>query len=256
MEETAKNNKTSRIGHLFILSYPDRFVFYDADAPEHPALELNLEAPVDFPDRFEDVIRINGWTGKHFLKVMLTEHSDRFIILPSEIDDPEQQRSFFDMAFTPERIGELMIDPLSDGKQLFCCEIPSNRLNCYKQQFSDLQLYNHAFLLTEWVYKQAAEKQQTTMLAYKYGRSMQLFVASRTDLLFANNFLTRAIADATYFCLRSIEQLNLDPFTTRYIVCSSNDNGKELADTLSPYLKNIEQAQFTGMPDNLLLLQP
>ncbi|MDP4277775.1 MAG: DUF3822 family protein [Bacteroidota bacterium] len=249
MGETANNNHKP-IRQLSILSTSDGFVFYHADAPASPVCQLTLEVPADFPDQFVDIVTKNGWAGIQALSVVVSDHSDRFTILPADITDPAEQRTFFNSLFLPDQPGELIVQPLSDGKQLFCCEIPSIRLNCYKQLFPNLQVYSQAFQLAEWAFKEAGNHQQTTFVACKSGRVLELFVANTSGILFSNRFLVKSISEATYFSLRCFEQLNLDPLTARTVVTG----GKELAEALNQYIKLVEQAGFTGIPEQPLQL--
>jgi len=250
MEEKIQNSNQSLIRHLSILSNPDGFIFSDAEKAGSRTYELKTEAPVDFPERFEEFVRNCGWAGNPWMDVTLTEHTNRFMVMPAAIDDPGQQRVLFDASFTKCVPGELVVHPLSDGKQLFCYEIPTLRLDSYKHLFINLHLFNNAHLLTEWILKQANTSGETTMMAYKYGKNLHIFIASPTQLLFVNAFLTRTTQEDTYFCLRCIEQLNLDPFTLRCFVCSLTEQPVGLTETLRPYIKNIRQAVFTGMPDH------
>jgi hypothetical protein len=252
MQETGNKKKTDSIKTLSIFSNPDGFTFFESSQGKHQTYKLKIEAPVDFPESFETFVSDHGWASDESLSVRITEHSDRFMLLPVEITDQKQIHTFFDFIHTHINGNVLQTKPLCDGKQIFCYDISSGRLSCYKHIFPEFELNNNAFALTEWTFNNAAERQGTTFVAYLSGKSMQLFAANASGLLFANSFHIQSSSETTYFFLRSMEQLGLDPFETKCMICADPEKASQFINSLRPYIQNLEMATFTFQAENCL----
>ncbi len=235
--------------HLAIVTTPDGFLFYDVDQPGLSALALTLEAPFDFPDSFEHYVTASGWAQDPNLRVSISQHSNRFMVIPASINDPSQVRALFETAFIKGKEADLSLFPMSDGKQAFCCELPSSHLETYKRMFNHVAVFNPTFLMAEWVFREARTRQETIMLAYHYGQSLHLLVANPDKWLFLNVFTLRSEQDALYFTLRVMEQLNLDPFTLQAYIGSPLQHQPPLFAALEPYLKERTPFIYTGLPE-------
>ena len=243
---------TSSVTNLSIQSYSDGFIFYESNNERMQTFKLAMEAFVDFPESFEKFVVEKGWSAGMQININITEHGDRFLILPSEIEDPEQIRSFFDFMYAPIKGNSLRSDPLSDGKQQFCYELSSERLASYKRMFTKFKLQNDAFAITEWTLSNAIARQKPVVIANVFKKSMQLFAANTSGILFANSFQIQTIPEVTYFFLRCLEQTGLNPFETDCYICSHNEENDELNDSLRPYIKNLETATFTPQSENII----
>jgi len=243
---------TASVTNLSILSYPDGFIFYESNLDRTQTFKIVIEALVDFPESFEKFVTSKGWATEKQVKVNIFEHGDRFLILPSEVDDPEQIRSFFDFTHAPVSGNILRTDPLSDGKQQFCYELSSERLSCYKRMFTKFKLQNDAFALTEWILNYAIARQKPVVLTSVHKKSMQLLAANPSGILFANSFQIQTISEVTYFFLRCMDQIGLDPFETDCIICSDTEIRDNLTKSLSPYIQHLVAAELTPQSDNII----
>lgn len=239
----------SSLRHLAIVTVPDGFLFYNVDQPGLVAERLTLEAPIDFPERFEAHVAEKGWTKQALLRISISQHSDRFMVIPAGISDPVQVRTLFDTAFIKGEPSDLTLFPMSDGKQAFCCEWPTAILNAYKGVFHQFAVYCPTFLLSEWVFREAGARQETLLLAYQYGACLHLMVSNPGRLLFINTFNIRGEHDALYFTLRVVEQMNLAPFKVQAYVGSPFQEPPALYDALAPYLKERSPFVYTGLPE-------
>jgi len=237
------------IRQLAVIALPEGFLFKNADQPEAEPIALSLEAAVDFPGALERFSDESGLADYPSLRVNLSEHSDRFMVMPLELEDPEQVKELFNAAFIGKESGELYQFPLSDGKQLFVCELHKHRMECFATIFKHLHIYNPTHLLTEWTMQQAKTCNESVLLAYCYGKNMHVAAATPDKLLFANAFETKNTQDATYYCLRVIEQLQLDPLVLYAFICTPDNKEHRLKEALTPYLNRVDQLVYTGIPD-------
>ena len=235
--------------HLAIVTTPDGFLFYDVEQPGLSALSLSLEAPIDFPDHFEQYVTASGWAQEPSLRVSISQHTDRFMVLPAGINEPDQIRSLFETAFIKGSGADLSLFPMSDGKQAFCCELPSANLEAYKRTFAQFAVFNPTFLMAEWVFREARTRQETLLLAYQYGQSLHMMAASPEKWLFLNAFTAKTEQETLYFTLRVLEQLNLDPFTVQAYIGSPYQTPSPLYEALEPYLKERTPFVYTGLPE-------
>lgn len=234
--------------HLAIVTIPGGFLFYDVDQPGLSAETLTLEAPIDFPDHFESYVTARGWAKEPSLRVSISQHTDRFMVIPAGINDPDQIKALFETAFIKGEQDDLSLFPMSDGKQAYCCEWASATLDAYKRTFAHFAVFNPTFLMAEWVFREAKTRQETLLLAYQHGQNLHLMVANPEKWLFINAFALKSEQDALYFSLRVVEQLNLDPFTLQAYIGSPVQEQPPLYAALEPYLKERSPFVYTGLP--------
>jgi hypothetical protein len=239
---------------LSILSYPDGFIFYESTPDKTQMFKLTINAMVDFPGNFEKFVLSKNWTTNQNINVKIIEHGDRFLLLPNEVEDSGQIRSFFDFVLEPVSGNTIVTNQLNDGKQKFCYEISSERISCYKRMFSKFNIQNDAFAFTEWTLNKSVSSKKPVLLVRVYKRSLQLFAAGNSEILFANSFQFKTIAEVTYFSLRCMEQTGLDPFVTDCFVCSETENLESLITSLKPYIKNLYAARITPHSESIINL--
>jgi len=237
------------IRQLAVIALPEGFLFKNADQPEAEPIALTLEAAVDFPGVLERFACESGLADHPSLRVNLSEHSNRFMVMPATMKDPEHVQELFNAAFIIKESGELYQFPLSDGNQFFVCELHKHRMECFGNTFNHLHVYNPTHLLTEWSIQQAKTCNESVLLAYCYGKNMHVAAATPEKLLFANAFETKNSQDATYYCLRVIEQLQLNPQTLYAFVCTPENREHPLKEALIPYLSRVDQLVYTGIPE-------
>jgi hypothetical protein len=249
MQESANNNSTIDNTAISIRSIPDGFAFYTSATKGDVYKELKMPASLDFPSRFEDFVKSEGWAVQNDLLVTVIDFPKHFMVLPNGITDKEQIKTFFNFQFLHEEENQIFSVPLSDGKQSFCWEMPSTRYNAFKRLFLNLNINSSACLLTDWAIHQASVKQVTTLVAHLYGKDMHLFVANTNGLLFANTFPIRNLEEMPYFFLRCMEQLSLNPIQTRCTICSESVPEQNIFEILHPYIQQIRFATFTNQKD-------
>lgn len=245
MQETENSNSFTFRPTLFIRSTSDGFIFHVSTKKGEVDKELNLLAPYDFPDRFEEFIQINGWAGKENLRVSLIYFSDHFMLLPNGISEEEHVKTFFDFQFTHEEENQIFTTPLSDGKQLFCWEIPTYRNRCFEKLFPRLTILPSAFILSDWAINQSALQHHSLIIGHLCGKSMHILAADNENLLFANTFPIGNNEEMPYFFLRCMDQLLFNPLFTRCVLCSETIPENQLREIFRPYIKRIEIGAFT-----------
>ncbi len=249
MSETTAPFPSASLRHLAVVANPEGFLFMDADQPEAQPLTLKMDAPVDFPDEFVHFVNQSGWSDHASLRVTVSEHSNRFMVMPAHLGAPEFVQELFNAAFIGSEKTELYQFPLSDGKNVFVCGLLKERIECFETLFNNLHIYNPTHLLTEWTMQQARICNESVLLAYCFGKNLHIAVARPNTLMFANSFDTKGEQDATYFCLRVIEQLQLDPLTLYAFVCTPENREHPLKNALSTYLNRVDQLIYTGLPE-------
>ncbi|MCE5174953.1 MAG: DUF3822 family protein [Bacteroidales bacterium] len=238
---------------LSIRSTPNGFSFCTSTVKSAIYKELKMASNFDFPERFEDYIQSRGWSERENLSVTITDFAEHFMVLPLEITDTEQIKTFFNFQFQHEEECQIFTTPLSDNKQLFCWEIANERVRCFERLFQKLTIFSSAFLLADWVVHQPTIKQQAILVAHLYGNSMQVFIGENHTLLFANTFPMSNRQELPYFLLRCMEQLSLDPNHTYCVFCSESVPEQEIFEIFSSYLQHIKIATFTHQIEEPLL---
>lgn len=230
---------------LSIISVPEGFVFIENNSGKQNTFELKLEALIDFPDIFEKIISEKGLANDSSLPVSIIEHSDRFMLIPSGITDPAKIKTFFGLIHSPKEGQNFETRQLSDGKQTFCYELSAKRTDCFKKNFQDIKIESDAFIIAEWTLKAARQSHTPTIAAFCCKRCMHIFIAKDSELLFANSFKILSLSEATYFLIRCIEQLNLDPEKTNCIIIPTLISGDAFVNSLRPYIRNVNSKKLT-----------
>jgi hypothetical protein len=238
---------------LSIRSMPDGFSFSLSAAKGYILKELKIPTAFDFTERFEEYVQTRGWAEKENYEITLIDFAEHFLLLPDTISDEEQIKAFFDFQFDHEESNQIFTAPLCDGKQLFCWEIPTNRDMYFSRLFPQLTQYSSAYLLANWAIRQAFTTHRPALIAHLYGKTLQLFAADTQKLLFANTFTIKDSQEITYFVLRCLDQLSLDPLHTRCTFCSESAPEETILELLSPYIRHIEMAAFSHQTDEPLL---
>jgi hypothetical protein len=248
MTETTPTFSPASIRQLAIIAIPEGFLFIDTDHEDAKPIVLPLKSTIDFPDAFDRFVSESGLADQPSMRVNVSEHSNRFMVMPAGLGKPEQVQELFNAAFMETVPGELYQFPLSDSKQVFVCELQKNRLEAFSKTFPHLHIYNPTHLLTEWTLQQAKTGNESVLLAYSFGKNLHIAAAKPGKLLFSNAFVAKNTKEATYYYLRVVEQLQLDPLTLYTFVCSPHNQAHPLKEALSPYLSRIDQLVYTGIP--------
>jgi hypothetical protein len=242
----------SKVNSLSILSYPDGFVFYYKNSEGIQDFKLKINAIIEFPDVFVNFIKSKEWISDNISTVKIFEHTDRFSILPLEIDDDQQIKSLFDFTHKSMDNEILFTSPLSDGKQIICYGINSERNECYKGLFPKFKLFSNSFTLTEWILSYSLEIAKPVFLAYLHKSSLQLFASNSSGLIFANIFKIRSTEDIVYFILRTLDQIGFNPIETVSFICGEYEKKEILNESLKPYLFNTIFSEYTPHLDNTI----
>jgi len=251
MQETDNKPRTSPHA-LSIRTTPDGFSFCFTTAKGYILKDLKMPTKFDFPERFEDYVQSKGWAEKENLDVTIIDFANQFMVLPDKITDEEQIKTFFNFEFQHQEANQIFTVPLYDGKQIFCWEMLSSQDQYFEKLFPSLKIVSSAYLLANWTIRRASEVQYPIVVAHLYGKHMHLFAANAEKLLFANTFSIKEIQEIPYYLFRCMDQLSLDPLTSRCIICCETVSDEEILDMLSPYLKYIELAIFTHETDEPL----
>lgn len=249
MTEATPTFPPASIRQLAVIALPEGFLFIDTDHEDAEPTVLPLKAPIDFPDAFERFVSESGLDDQPSMRVNVSEHSNRFMVMPTGLGSPEQIKELFNAAFMEDESGELYQFPLSDNKQVFVCELQKKRMDAFSETFHHLHIYNPTHLLTEWTLQQAKTGNESVLLAYSYGKNLHIAAAKPGKLLFSNAFMAKNTKEATYYFLRVVEQLQLDPLTLYAFVCTPDNHAHPLKEALSPYLNRIDQLVYTGIPE-------
>lgn len=249
MAEATPTFPPASIRQLAVITLPDGFRFIDTDREEAESIDLPLKASIDFPDVFERFVLDSGLNEQPSMRVNVSEHSNRFMVMPAGLGQPEQLQELFHAAFVGNETGELYQFPLSDNKQLFVCELQKNRIDTFSRVFHHVHIYNPTHLLTEWTLQQAKIGNESVLLAYCFGKNLHIAVAKPDKLLFSNAFVAKNTQEATYYYLRVVEQLQLNPLTLYAFICTPDNHAHPLKEALSPYLSRIDQLVYTGIPE-------
>ena len=191
MKEATYTFTPASIRQLAVIAIPDGFLFIDTDREDAQPIVLSLKAPIDFPDAFEQFVIDSGLADQPSMRVNVSEHSNRFMVMPTGLGQPEQLQELFHAAFMENEWGELYQFPLSDSKQLFVCELQKKRIDTFSRTFLHLHIYNPTHLLTEWTLQQAKTCNESVLLAYCYGKNLHISVAKPDKLLFSNAFVAK-----------------------------------------------------------------
>lgn len=249
METATPTFLPNSIRQLAIIAVPEGFLFVDTDREEAERILLSLKAAIDFPDAFERFTHDSGLADQPSMRVNVSEHSNRFMVMPAGLGQPEQVQELFNAAFLGNESGELYQFPLSDSKQLFVCELQKNRIDTFSSTFPHVHIYNPTHLLTEWTLQQAKTGNESVLLAYCFGKNLHIAAAKPGKLLFSNSFVAKNTQEATYYYLRVVEQLQLDPLSLYAFVCTPDNQAHPLKEALTPYLSRVDQLVFTGIPE-------
>jgi hypothetical protein len=247
MQDSAKPTNRAIKRNLTIRSVPDGFVFRAATSKEEKTTTLDLPAPIDFPDLFEEYLEDNGWAHRNNLPVYVIDFSNRFLLLPSDMTGEEDIRAFFQFQYPQETAYQIYTARLDDNKQTFCWEIPVKRDEQFERLFPEMSLLASCYLLANWTYQQAT--QSTVLTAHFYGNILQVFAAAPGKLIFANSFPVNNLEEGQYFLLRCMEQLKLNARKTLVYLSSEGTPVEDWHQRLEPYLAHISYFKFTLQPD-------
>jgi hypothetical protein len=245
------------INRLSILDGKDRFVFFETIGSLKNTFELFIKPSGNAAQSLASFSREHNWVNNPDLGISITEHTERFTIIPAEIEDNQQKEQFFNATFSTPVKGSLLTRPLSDGRQLMLCEIDAGLLSGYYKLFPFFNLNFDAHLLADWIIQKANQIQKTVVACYRLPDSLVFFAAKPYQLLMANSFKAKTVQDSQYYTLRCFQQLELDPFTTP-CMCVTQPAFEalsiELTEALKPYINQLESSVLNGQSSSPIQL--
>jgi hypothetical protein len=257
MENASQQNEEPVINRLSILNGKDRFVFIETIGSLKNTFELFIKPSEDSALSLATFSREHNWVNNPDIGISITEHTERFMVIPAEIEDNQQKEQLFNAAFSSPIKSSLLTRPLSDGRQLMLCEIDAGLLSGYYKLFPFFNLNFDAHLLADWIIQKANLVQKAVVACYRLPNSLLFFAAKPYQLLIANSFKTKTVQDCLYYTLRCFQQLELDPLTT-HCMCITQPAFEtlslELVEALKPYINQLESSVLNGQTSNPLQL--
>lgn len=236
--------------NLSILAYPDGFIFYETANNGLQTYKLEINANVDFPDALEDFVLKQGWNELNS-KITINENILRFTLIPSEITSENEIRKMFDFIYTPNPGNTLICSKLEDGKQQVCFELSQQKIESYNRIFKQYILNCDAQIIIDWLLTKTDNQIEQKLICNIYKQGMQIVITDKNKLVFANSYIVKSTEEITYFLLRCIEQLNLDPFKIDCHICSDIETRKAVIESLKPYLKNLKGEKIINIINTL-----
>ncbi len=248
----AELNGSAESHFLSAIIGPDGLSLAVSDA-ENRLLSLRLwrfEGPSphfeDFRPRLYSIFHQDPFLKKHYQKTRIAFSNPWVSLVPDRFFDPEKAPTYLKLLM--QKLGEYDFhhDRLHDGQMVWAVE---KELESFCRGFFPRAEFCHvgSGLVSGW--KTLASPYAQEVYVNVRGRSMQIAVFDRADLLFFNTFSYQNASDFLYFTLLAFEQFKLRPDSIPLFLSGELVSDSEIYRQLYRFIADI---RFVRRPDRYL----
>lgn len=186
-------------------------------------------------NELDTLLEKESWMAGRGIKTSIISYSHRTVLIPAEIQEPEQQESVF----------ELMYDRHPDELRLLDAVSHLQAVNLYAVPAESVQLLRSMYPAAKWHHQQSVLANRSAsvepLLQIEiYFNHLFISVENNRQWLLLKSACYQTPEDVLYALLNTIQQLELDPENTRIAISGMVDQQSALANLLHQYIHNLD----------------
>lgn len=191
----------------------------------------------------EEAIYDNPLLLSDFARVDCVVETDKFTLIPSEIDDADLKERIFKETFTTFD-GTIIENNLNELKTTILMGIDEDLVNFLRRTFNNPSILHHLTPLCTYFHRKSRLGNSGKMYAYLKKNSLDIITFGKDSLLLANTFSFRQPVDAIYYILACREMLHLDAGSDEMLIAGDNTLREAITPTLREYLAYVMPVIF------------
>lgn len=169
-----------------------------------------------------------------------------FVLLPSEITDPNNRKDIFSLSHTLKASQLLLEDNLNQHLAI-CYAVERDLHEVFMTRYPNVRFSHEVTNLFTYL-NQVVKPESPMIMAYLTDERLALFAARSASPMLVNYFDCKSMDDAFYFIMSVVEQLELEPESTEMLWLSNQgtiDYGN-VESTFRPYIAKVHLRQVAG----------
>lgn len=191
----------------------------------------------------EEAIYDNPLLLSDFARVDCIVETDKFTIIPSEIDNPDVQEKMFSETF-PSFEGRVLENKLKELDASILMGVDEELLNFLRRTFNNPCIQHHLAPLCTYFNRKSRLGNAGKMYAHIHDNKLDLLAFGKDSLRFANTFAFREPIDAIYYIFACREMLHLDANSDELLIAGDNAMREAITPTLREYLAYVMPVIF------------
>lgn len=191
----------------------------------------------------EEAIYDNPLLLSDFARVDCVVETDKFTLIPSEIDDADLKERIFKETFTTFD-GTIIENNLNGLKTNILMGIDEDLVNFLRRTFNNPSILHHLTPLCTYFHRKSRLGNSGKMYAYLKKDSLDIITFGKDSLLLANTFSFSQPVDAIYYILACREMLHLDAGSDEMLIAGDNTLREAITPTLREYLAYVMPVIF------------
>ena len=206
--------------------------------------EVSLDsAALSMQKAIEEAIYDNPLLLSDFASVDCVIETDKFTIIPSEIDNPDIQEKIFGETF-PAFEGKVIENKLKELDTTILMGVDEELINFLQRTFNNPCIQHHLSPLCTYFNRKNRLGNAGKMYAHFHDNKLDLLAFGKDSLKFANTFEFREPLDAIYYIFACREMLHLDASNDELFIAGDNAMREEVTPTLREYLAYVMPVIF------------
>ncbi len=191
----------------------------------------------------EEAIYDNPLLLSDFARVDCVVETNKFTLIPSEIDDADLKERIFKETF-PSFDGTIIENNLNELKTNILMGIDEDLVNFLRRTFNNPAILHHLTPLCTYFHRKSRLGNSGKMYAYLKKDSLDIITFGKDSLLLANTFSFSQPVDAIYYILACREMLHLDAGSDELLIAGDNTLREAITPTLREYLAYVMPVIF------------
>ena len=206
--------------------------------------EISLDSTTQSLQKaLEEVIYDNPLLLSDFDKVDCIIESNKFTIIPSEINNGDTQEKIFRTSF-PNFDGTIIDNNIADLNATILMGVDKEIVNFLRRTFNNPRILHHLTSLCTYFHRKNRLGNAGKMYANIHDNHIDLLSFNKDSLQLANTFEFREPIDAVYYILACRQMLKLDPASDELFIAGDNSMRETIAPTLREYLAYVMPVIF------------
>ncbi|MBR5332108.1 MAG: DUF3822 family protein [Muribaculaceae bacterium] len=186
----------------------------------------------------EEVIYDNPLLLSDFDKIDCIIESNKFTIVPTEINDIDTQEKIFKASF-PNFEGTIIDNNIAELNATILMGVDNEIINFLRRTFNNPRILHHLTPLCTYFHRKNRLGNTGKMYANIHDNHIDLLSFNKDSLQLANTFEFREPIDAIYYILACRQMLKLDPESDELFIAGNNDIREAITPTLREYLAYV-----------------
>ncbi len=191
----------------------------------------------------EEAIYDNPLLLSDFQRVDCVIETDKFTVIPSEIDDADVKEKIFNTTF-PSFDGVMIENKLSELNATLLMGLNAELTNFIRRTFNNPNILHHLTPLCIYFNRKNKMGNAGKMYAHIHNNQLDLLSFGKDTLRLANSYAFRDPMDAVYYILACRKMLNLDPGSDEMLIAGDNSVREAITPTLREYLAYVMPVIF------------